>query len=320
MVDFEEIKLIPKWKKVKSVDYSVYRKDFFRYAENIRYPIENEYDLAINHLNTYPSKIELEASYPNGLLKLLTSFQPYSAFLGKEKRFSKNKGNKFSYTVNRKGKIKSLTNLKQINKYGFWLEKAIDKSRLKKKNYLKESISYFLEDEAVKKDYLLRDLDIIHAYYGRSFSEPMMIDLTEDTFFQEEEVELNENKIPKEFKKIVSELKDNYSGLCLLDIQQSETELIINHIWGVDLLSVDVSLRHDFSKIKNTFIKGEFDIENYSNVTLHQKIYKYSKTDKILNFFSHKQRTVSDKMDKILDVVIKRKKAKILKTCNNESA
>ncbi len=309
MIDFEEIRLIPKWKKLKNVDYSVYRKDFFRYAENIRSPIENKYNLAINHLNTYPNEIKLEAIYPNGLLRLLTSFQPYCAFLGKEKKFSKNKGNKFSYTVTRKSKIKSLTNLQQINKYGFWLEKTIGKSTFKKKrkNHLKENISYFLEDEVVKKDYLLRDLEIIHAYYGVSFSEPMTLDLTEDTFPEKEE--LSKKRIPKKLKKIVSDLKDDYSGLSLLDIQQSETELIINYIWGIDLLSVDASLRHDFSKIKDTFIKGDFNIENYSNITLHQKVYKYSRTDKILNFFSHKQRTVSDKMDKILDIIIERKKA-----------
>lgn len=79
--------------------YSIERKDFFRYEENHRYPIENAYELVIKHLRNFPSSILLEATYPKGILELLTSFQPYNAFIGLEKNFLSEEAHSFSYTT-----------------------------------------------------------------------------------------------------------------------------------------------------------------------------------------------------------------------------
>ncbi|MFK7980616.1 MAG: hypothetical protein AB8G86_11585 [Saprospiraceae bacterium] len=304
---FKKIKLVPNWKKIKQITYSVERKDFFRYMDNHRYPIDNAYELELKHLKNYPSTTLLEATYPKGILELLTSFQPYNAFIGKEASFLPQEKHPFSYTTSQDGQIKALTNLKQIHKYGFWLEAAIEATNLEKqeKKYLKKSINYFLEDEVTKQDYLKRDLEIIHEYYGATFYEDLILDLSDETFSLSDRPK--KKKIPRKLRALVEAWNEDTKGIKMIAIRQDANELIIDTIWGINLFSIDASNWHDFSLLKKAFLDGDFDIERYHNITLHQKIYKYSLSDKILNFYSHKRRTVSDKMDKLLDVKIERK-------------
>lgn len=307
MGTFKKIKLAPNWKKVKQITYFVERKDFFRYMDNHRYPIDNAYELELKHLKNYPSTTILEAIYPKGILELLTSFQPYNAFIGKEANFLPKEKHSFSYTINTNGELKTLTNLKQIHKYGFWLEEAIEVANLEKKEkkYLKEIINHFLEDEETKQDYLKRDLEIIHEYYGATFHEDLVLDLTDETFNLSDRPK--KKKIPKKIRGLLEAWNEETKGIRMIAIRQDANELIIDTIWGINLFSVNDSNWHDFSIIKKAFLGGDFDIERYHNITLHQQIYKYCLSDKVLNFYSHKRRTVSDKMDKILEVKIERK-------------
>jgi hypothetical protein len=69
----EEIELLPNWENITHLKYEVYRKDYFQYAQNIRKPIENKYQLELS-LNKKGEKIEFEIFYPKGILYLLTSY------------------------------------------------------------------------------------------------------------------------------------------------------------------------------------------------------------------------------------------------------
>ena len=78
----------------------------------------------------------------------------------------------------------------------------------------------------------------------------------------------------------------------------------IHFVGGIDLLSAEV--RHDFSQIKKKVINGRFNIENYIDITLHEKKHQFDLDSKILRLYAHFQRTISSQMEKIVKTRIEK--------------
>lgn len=296
--------LSPNWKLIGVIKYKVYRVDYFRYKENKRYPIENTYEIHLRVTKHNERGVSIEAFYPQGILYFLTSFQPFSPFIGKEHRYGNPSGDSFKYLVNRKGQIKKIKNSNKIKSY---IPSIIDeilktKSSKEDKKLLIDTLD-FIKKRKDREKYFIRDLEIIHQYYGYKFPTKVECDLTAGI---KENIDKKLQKLTDKEFKFLSNFNLNIGGLCLLKAKGDDKEINIDSISGVNLLSVDEEDWHDFKEIRERFLNNSFDIDNYNNITLHQKNYKFDYRDKTLKYYSHTRRTVNTKMEKTTFTTIER--------------
>ncbi len=291
---FEEIDINPDWKGIEKLEYQVYRQDLFRYAEKTRDPIENQYSIKIDILRRNPN-VEFRVSYPKGILFLLTSFQPFAAFKGIEDQFQSEIDHSFLYQLDEKNQEIKVLDESNIDTYFDFV-----RAKIKNKRVLENGFS-FVEDKKDQLNYICRDLELIHQYFDSK------IPLNFSHSLDESPEKKGPIGLALKGLSFLSELNFNISETSLLKTEKLENEVLLDYIWGINLYSVKPEERTDFKTIKDDFFTGKFDIDNYQNITLHRKQYKYSLKDKILNFYRFDRRTVNSQMRKLEIKQIQRK-------------
>ena len=305
-----KIELIPKWTLNQKIKYKIYRKDHFSYSGRQRYPIENSYELHLKVLKIKDKIIEIEAYYPFSYLYLLTSFQSFRSLIGKEELIQPQKGNQFKYFISEDGtfiKIKKPKNIKEEFKV---IESNIRNSNLKKKQRKRMigEISYLVKSKKDVKNYLVKDIELIHRLYGKTIPLNRFHDNSEKP--NNKKIEKEIRKLKRKEYKFFKSLNYNFHELNFVNTFQKKSEQVVDEISGLNLVSVDLEDRHDLSKIKKDYLNNKFKIEGYNNITLHQKTSEFDLKGKHLTSYSHERRTVSNKMQKIEKIKIEKIKKK----------
>ncbi len=300
-----EVSLTPKWIRNQEVQYEVYRKDHFSYAGKQRYPIENAYPLRLKVLKVKKKTIELEAHYPLGYLYLLTSFQPFNSLIGKEELFQSREGNRFVYVINKDGSFKKMKGLEKVKEALKAIASKIKNADLKKKERKRmlTDLSDLIKSKKDKKDYLSRDIKRIHRYYGNII--PVNYFYNNASSFDQADLEKELHKLKGKAAKFIKLATENYQELDFVNTFQTDEDLIVEEISGLNLISVAPEERHDLSQLIKAYLDKRFKIEDYHNITLHQGISSFNLKNKHLTTYTDIRRTISDKMQKIEEVKMK---------------
>lgn len=299
----KEIELIPDWEIIQEIKYKISRKDFFTYKGSTRYPIQNSYEVIIRVRKIGNKRIRFQAIYLNGLLPLLTSFQSFSSFIGKEDLIEKGSIFTVNYAGDYFGNFKRITGIKKIKQYCNKLQSQIklaDFSKKEKKE-LKQDLQYLTDKKAMIKKFLSKDLELLHQDYGYIFS------TSESKDYSKKSVKKKAKKqLAKALGKIDSKANSKINEKALLKTKAENNQFIINEINAINLISVDYEKQPKLDEIKRQFINDSFNIEDYQNISIHQAITIYNIKGKILNSYFHTRRTISETMSKITEEKITR--------------
>ena len=293
-----QIDLYPNWKAFQNIAYQISREDYFTFHDSVRRPIKKSYKIVFNLLEERKKEIIIRAHFPNGFFNMLAAFQGYQIFDGKADFLNKEGGLFFDYAVHPNGRLTGIKNVFELKSYLNLLKKTSGRLPFEKEvqKSLKSHLKEFANDEAWLKRYLIKDIELIHEYYGDTFPINGYVDLSSDI---SEEDDINYNDLAKNEKEFLSNINSSAGRMEMIGFNSdSNRSFNIHFVGGIDLFSVDV--RHDFSQIKKEIINGNFNIENYFDITLHEKKHQFDLDSKTLKSYSHFQRTISSKMEKIV--------------------
>lgn len=179
-----------------------------------------------------------------------------------------------------------ITELKNIITSGIpGLKKKTAKSLL-------EEIDYLLEDEAFLNEELCREIALIHEY---DFYE-IPIGISGFIPNDNEEEEIDMSKLDIDEQKFLNQL--NWDSFKQIEVYKTESLneslFVFDFLKGIDVLTAKESA--DFSTITQKFFQGNFEIDNFKNVTLARDLRHFHKSNTRLSYLLKERITTSPTM------------------------
>lgn len=276
----EQKELTPNWEINQKLIYKVWKKEEFSFIESKSPPFERNYKIELRLLDNNI----VEAYYPDSILNALKLNDLAIPYFSK---VSQPQHNSIFYAIDEYFRIVEIKNLEE-------LLKNISEAKTKLKNILPKDVFdeidgdlYFIEsshDFAKKK--ILDDVEVIHEFYGA--------DIYDGYFF---DLEKNESVSKKVKEKLLSLIK-----LKLGKIDIFQTDFLNNELYQIELLkgkdTISTLNRNNFEAIKEVFVKHEFDMKNFKDITLNHQKFIYDRSDNILKSYVYHFMTDTPNMKK----------------------
>ena len=273
--------------------YAVKHFDFFSFLKSEPNQKEWDFELSIKQIE----ENKFEACYSKELVNCLFHLNE----LRDEGISINEKGICFNYYLADDNSIKGIEK-QEIVEYLEHL-KQFQSSDYKKKKLkgILDNVDFYLKyEDELDKD-LIREIKLIHEY--EFWDIPIGVLGTID----EGEEEINFEELEDDEIDFLERI--NWERINRIDLYQtpkiSESEFRLDYMFGLDLITVEE--RADFEEIAKQFFKGNFEVDDYENVTLNRDQRILNTEDKKLSFLLKQRRTVSSKMKKITRLEIRKK-------------
>ncbi|MBX2872273.1 MAG: hypothetical protein KTR30_09235 [Saprospiraceae bacterium] len=279
--------LIPKWQIGEDVAYEIHRQEYLEFVHNHGPQFERSYPVVLRLLEDNV----IEAHYPTGLLpnlKFLSEFDLSNPLFSSPKSLY--------YAVNELFQIEELLNAENLQKDIEAVSAAATQVIIapEEQDDLQWHLSHISENYEQLEKYFLLDAKAIHTFYGIIKREEIVEDLAKP-----------------------SSLLEQWSNALLSKLGLGLGEMNVLHAWytalqgysiqtlsGIDTIST--LTRQDFDQIGALFVNGEFDFEQYEDITLHHSCYQYCPSTDLLDSYLYQMKIDTPKMHKGKRISIRR--------------
>ncbi len=271
--------LIPKWQIGEDLFYQIHRQEYLDFVHNHGPQFERSYQLVLQLLEHNI----IEAHYPKGILsglKFLSEFDlsgpifrhPHSLY----------------YAVNESFQIEHLLNLESLQGEIEAISIAAGKenNKLEDLEDLQWHLSHISESKEQLEKYLLLDVREIHAFYGMEKREEIIEDLSKPS-----------SLLQQWTSSLLNRIGLSLGEMNVLHANGTEVQgYSIQTLSGIDTVSTQT--RQNFDEIGAQFIAGEFNFEEYEDITLHQRLYQFCPGTDLLDYYKYQMKIDTPKMHK----------------------
>jgi len=280
--------LLPKYKLDEIVAYQVSKEETFTFKTSASKPFRRSYSIELRELE---GKV-YEIYYPQSLLSVSKYFLELEEVI---LPLAQPQNSSLYLSVNEEDELEML-NFEAIKKNLSHLKEEVKKS-LQDPDRLEQNDDLFdyLSTKEKAAEYLMEDLRYLFDFHGLPKEDGVYLDFTQE-----------ETKLESVAKSVFSMVGIN-PLLSSMDVMMfdylKDGGYKIESLAGIDTISTED--RHDFIKIQESFLAGEFVFEAYQDITLHHKCYLYDK-DNILSSYIYKWKTDTPDMKKYKEIRIER--------------
>lgn len=271
--------LIPKWQIGEDLVYQVHRQEFLVFVHNHGPQFEKQYRIVLRLLEDHV----IEAHYPNGILPILKFLSEFDL---NHPIFQNPKS--LYYQVDESFQIEALLNAESLQKDIEQVSAAASQVNTDSENLadLQWHLSHISESYEQMEKYFLLDVRDIHTFYGIEKWEEIVEDLAKPS-----------SLIQEWTNTLLSKLGLGLGEMNILHAHFTELqEYSIQTLSGVDTISTQT--RQDFDQIGSSFISGDFNFEEYEDITLHHSSYRYCPSSDILDSYLYQMKIDTPKMHK----------------------
>ncbi len=296
-----QFSILPTWQVDQQLTYLVTKYDYFKFKESEKEPKESSYTLTLSVVEKTDEGFIIEARRQGMLLHLLHTAQ----FGDLYKNIPSKEGDYFRYVINDIGQIEYVEDLERVKSFFAELKPLIKKGKYNKKfkKAITSDIDSILDDEEALAESLLKDIILIHDFYGGAIPLDQFVDLSGGALQEAEMTEKDLEVLSKDDKeKLLALAASKMNEMHLANFYSNDEIVTIDYIDGIDLMTSEV--RNDFAALKKIFQKKELNIDEHDDITLVQTIHDFDRATALLKRYHNKRRTVSPTMTKITEVKI----------------
>lgn len=276
-----QAKLIPQWEIGERILYKVDKSNSFRFRKSESEPYESSYTIELKLLE---EKL-IEAYFPQSLLSASQYFNPIREYIP---QLINPQSTCLYYSTDHEFHEVELRNSEALANTLKQIESDLSGIYHKQRKQRKPAVDFaYLYDNYHELEYcLLEDIRILHEFYG--------VELTSGIYFDLDTTGVNKGKF---FNKMLSILNLKMGSVKLLKFNHHpEKGFQVEYLYGMDTFST--RKRHDFNKIREAFLRENFDFEHYEDITLHYKKFRYHPETNILQDFQYKMKTDTPRVKK----------------------
>ncbi len=267
--DDEDQRVLPNWKVNEKLTYKIWKEETFKFKDKESPPFERDYTVEL----TLMEDGVVEAYYPASLLsaiKLLNDAHPYFSEINHVRN------NTLYYQIDENFKFVELLNMDQLLENMSAIKEQLQ--QIVKPEELEDIINNLEIVESTPNyanKYFAKDIEVIHDFYGAVVYDGYYFDLA------------NKKSASKAIKsKLLGLIKMNFGKIDVLQTEYvDEDHYMIELLKGHD--TVSTMTRQDFENIQNQFLRHEFDIKQYDDITLHYQRFLYNAHDFIMRQYEY---------------------------------
>ena len=297
----QQFSILPTWQVDQQLTYSVFKSDYFKFKETEKEPKESSYSLTLTVEEKTDEGFIIEARRQGTLLHLLDTTQFGDIF----KDIPSKEGDYFRYAINDVGQIEYVEDLERVKSFFKELKPLIKKGKYNRKfkSAILADIDSILDDDETLAENLLKDIILIHDFYGGAIPLNQFVDLTDGALKEEEVTAEDLEGLTKEEQKKLQQIADSkMSEMYLVNFSSTDKTATIDFIEGIDLVSSEV--RNDFPALKKIFQKGKLVIDEHDDISLVRTTHNFDRSTALLKRYHNKRRTAGPSMTKITEVKI----------------
>lgn len=282
--------LIPKWQIGEDIIYQIHRQEYLDFVHNHGPQFEKSYPLVLRLLEHNI----IEAHYPKGILsslKFLSEFDLSSPVFTRP--------HSLYYAVNESFQIEHLLNIESLQREIDAVSTAVAKELTKPDDLedLQWHLAHISESKAQLEKYLLLDAREIHTFYGMEKRAEIIEDLSKPS-----------SSLKQWTNSLLSRMGLSLGEMNILQAYSTAVKgYSIQTLSGVDTVSTQT--RQDFDQIGSQFIAGEFNFEDYEDITLHHRFYQFCPGTDLLDSYKYQMKIDTPKMLKGKRTTIQRLEA-----------
>ncbi|MEM8890388.1 MAG: hypothetical protein AAGD28_20600 [Bacteroidota bacterium] len=281
-------RLIPSYKVDELVEFRVSKEESFQFKNSASKPFKRSYSIELRELE---GKV-YEIYYPQSLLSVSKYFLELEEII---LPLAHPQNSSLYISINEDDDLEML-NFEAIKKNLSHLKKAVkEQISDRERDEQIEDLFDYLSTKEKAAEYLMEDLRYLFDFHGLPKEDGVYLDFTQE-----------ETKLEYVAKSVFS-MVGIHPFLSSMDVMMfdylEDGGYKIESLAGIDTLSTDD--RHDFVKIQQSFLSGDFSFEAYQDITLHHKTYLYNR-DNILDSYSYQWKTDTPDMKKYKEIRIER--------------
>ncbi|NRB53314.1 MAG: hypothetical protein HRU41_37000 [Saprospiraceae bacterium] len=271
--------LLPKWQIGEDIFYQIHRQEYLDFVHNHGPQFERSYQLVLRLLEHNI----IEAHYPKGILsslKFLSEFDLSSPLYGRPRSLY--------YAVNESFQIEHLLNTESLRQEIEEVSAAATNEITNREDLedLQWHLSHISESKKQLEKYLLLDVRDIHTFYGMEKREEIIEDLSKPS-----------SLLQKWTNRLLKRTGLSLGEMNILQAYNREVQgYVIQTLSGIDTVSTQT--RQDFEQIGSKFLNGEFDFEEYEDITLHHRHYQFCPGTDLLDCYEYQMKIDTPKMHK----------------------
>ncbi|NET31682.1 MAG: hypothetical protein F6K19_06735 [Cyanothece sp. SIO1E1] len=271
--------LIPKWQIGEDIIYQIQRQEYLDFVHNHGPQFEKSYQLVLRLLEHNI----IEAHYPKGILsnlKFLSEFDLGSPLFDRP--------HSLYYAVNESFQIEHLLNIESLRRDIDEVGKKVRKEMIDSEDLedLQWHLSHISESKEQLEKYLLLDAREIHTFYGIEKREEIIEDLSKPS-----------SLLKQWTSSLLQKIGLHLGEMNVLHAHNTEVKgYSIQTLSGVDTVSTQT--RQNFDQISSQFIAGEFNFEDYEDITLHHRLYQFCPGTDVLDCYKYQMKIDTPKMHK----------------------
>ncbi len=271
--------LIPNWEIGEDIVYQIHRQEYLDFVHNHGPQFEKSYPIVLRLLEHNI----IEAHYPKGILsglKFLSEFDLSSPVFGRP--------HSLYYAVNESFQIEHLLNIESLRREIDEVGKTAGTEMNDPEDLedLQWHLSHISESKEQLEKYLLLDVREIHTFYGMEKREEIIEDLSKPS-----------SLLKRWTSSLLNRIGLHLGEMNVLHAQRTALQgYSIQTLSGVDTVSTQT--RQNFDLIGAQFIAGEFNFEDYEDITLHHRLYQFCPGTDLLDCYQYQMKIDTPKMHK----------------------